>query len=137
MENKNNKPPLDPKLRAELIREGNAAFNDGDYVKAKNLFLQTEYKDGLIRLGDYYMYEKRLPMLAYGYYKKAGYQQKIDEIFQRMLMALSEWLGKDKFKISSAVKSEPKPELNPDDFQVHPILKAKALEILKKNNIST
>jgi hypothetical protein len=132
----NSKEQIDSKLRAELIREGNAAFNEGDYVKAKNLFLKTEYKDGLIRLGDYYMYEKRLPILAYGYYKKAGYQQKIDEIFQRMLMALSEWLGKDKFKITNAINTSPKTDLNPDDFQVHPTLKAKALEILKKNNIS-
>jgi hypothetical protein len=121
---------MDPKKRVELIREGNAAFNEGDYTKARKIFLETEYKDGLIRLGDYYMYDRKLPILAYGYYKKAGYTQKIDEIFQRMLMALSEWLGKDKFKITSTVLP-PKEELNPSDFQVHPILKAKAMEILK------
>jgi hypothetical protein len=122
---------MDSKTRAELIRQGNQAFNEGDYVKAKKLFLETNYKDGLIRLGDYYMYEKKLPMLAYGYYKKAGYTQKIEEIFQRMIMALSVWLGKEKFKPESIVNTAP--PLNPDDFQVHPILRAKALEILEKN----
>lgn len=121
---------LDPKRRAEMIREGNAAFNEGDYEKAKKIFLATNYKDGLIRLGDYYMYDRKLPMLAYTYYKKAGYQQKVDEIFQRMLMALSVWLGKDKFKPTSVVNQAK--ELNPDDFQVHPLLKNKAIEILKK-----
>lgn len=121
---------LDPKRRAELIREGNAAFNAGDYSKAKELFLKTNYKDGLIRLGDYYMYDRKLPMIAYGYYKKAGYQQKVDEIFQRMLLALSVWLGKDKFKPNSIVQQVK--EINPDDFQVHPILRNKAIEILKK-----
>ena len=121
---------LDPKQRAELIREGNAAFNEGNYAKAKEIFIKTNYKDGLIRLGDYYMYDRRLPMLAYGYYKKAGYQQKVDEIFQRMLMALSVWLGKDKFKPTSIVQKFP--DLNPEDFQVHPSLKNKAIEILKK-----
>lgn len=121
---------LDPKKRAELIREGNAAFNSGDYSKAREIFIKTNYKDGLIRLGDYYMYDRKLPMIAYGYYKKAGYQQKVDEIFQRMLMALSVWLGKDKFKPTSIVQQLP--DLNPEDFQVHPILRNKAIEILKK-----
>lgn len=125
------KPTIDPKRRAELIREGNTAFNEGDYLKAKRIFLETEYKDGLIRLGDYYMYERKLPMLAYSYYKKAGYTQKIDEIFQRMMMALSVWLGKEKFKPTSIVNQAP--EINPDDFAVHPILRAKALEILKQH----
>lgn len=123
---------MDPKKRAELIREGNAAFNEKNYTKAEKIFMETDYKDGLIRLGDYYMYDLRMPLLAYTYYKKANHQQKIDEIFQRMLMALSEWIGKDKFKISSPAAA-PKPDLNPDDFTVHPILKAKAMEILKKN----
>ncbi|MCB1158222.1 MAG: hypothetical protein H7A25_10930 [Leptospiraceae bacterium] len=118
---------MDSKLRASLIREANQAFNEGDITKARQLYVQTDYKDGLIRLGDYYMYDKKLPMLAYGYYKKAGKQDKVDEIFQRMLYALSEWLGRDKFKIQ---KVETKP-LDPSDFTVHPTLKAKALEILK------
>lgn len=123
---------MDSKERAALIREANAAFNDGDIRKARELYLKTDYKDGLIRLGDYFMYEKRLPILAYGYYKKAGHSQKIEEIFQRMLFALSEWLGKDKFKIT---KVEKNPPISPDDFQVHPTLRNKALEILKKNGM--
>ncbi|TGN17338.1 hypothetical protein [Leptospira idonii] len=135
---------MEAKLRAQLIREGNQAFNAGDIRKAREIFLKTGYQDGLIRLGDHFMYDKRLPMLAFGYYKKAGRQDKVDEIFQRMVMALSEWLGKDKFKTSEPM-SAPKEaaaaneeegsgakELNPDDFRVHPILRAKAIEILNK-----
>ncbi|MBK6606552.1 MAG: hypothetical protein IPO06_05815 [Leptospiraceae bacterium] len=123
---------MDSKERAALIREGNAAFNDADYPKARELYLRCDYKDGLIRLGDYYMYEKKLPILAYGYYKKAGHTQKIDEIFQRMLYALGTWIGMDKFKIKEAPATNDKP-LSPDDFTVHPILKAKAMEILQKS----
>jgi hypothetical protein len=52
---------MDSKERAALIREGNAAFNDADYPKARELYLKCDYKDGLIRLGDYYMYEKKAP----------------------------------------------------------------------------
>lgn len=135
---------MDTKLRAQLIREGNQAFNAGDIRKARELFLKTNYQDGLVRLGDHFMYERKLPMLAFGYYKKAGRQDKEDEIFQRMVMALSEWLGKDKFKIIpsngasvppvAANQEVPRKELNPDDFSVHPILKAKALEILNIKN---
>jgi len=127
---------MEAKERVQLIREGNQAFNAGDIRKAREIFLKTGYQDGLVRLGDYFMYDKRLPMLAFGYYKKAGRQDKVDEIFQRMIMALSEWLGKDKFKSSepspsqAANQEESVKELNPDDFKVHPILKAKALEIL-------
>ena len=124
---------MDSKKRAELIREGKAAFNSKDYSKARQLYLETNYKDGLIRLGDYYMYDRKLPMLAYGYYKKAGHTQKIDEIFQRMIYALGELLGKGIYK---AVNSKPKEDLNPDDFRVHPELKAKALEILENSKNS-
>ncbi|MCB1189936.1 MAG: hypothetical protein H7A23_18150 [Leptospiraceae bacterium] len=123
---------MDSKTRSELIREGNTAFNEGNYTKARDIYIKTNYKDGLIRLGDYYMYDKKLPMLAYGYYKKAGYQQKVDEIFQRMIWALSQLIGKEKFKAVSADMQSS--EINPDDFKVHPVLRSKALEILNKNN---
>jgi len=122
---------MDAKQRASLIREGNAAFNSGDIRKAREVFLATGYQDGLLRLGDHFMYEKKLPMLAYGYYKKAGRQDKVEEIFQRMIFALSEWLGKDKMKVQPPKEAKP---VSPEDFQVHPILKAKALEILGKKS---
>ncbi len=124
---------MDPKERAEKIREGNRAFNEGDFPKARTLYLETDYKDGLIRMGDYYMYEKRLPILAFGYYKKAGYQKKVDEIYQRMLFALGQWIGMDKIKIKQ-VEPKPPSRLTPDDFIVHPILRKKALEILSKSS---
>jgi hypothetical protein len=127
---------MDSKERAALIREGNTAFNSGDYPKARELYLKTDYKDGLIRLGDYYMYEKKMPILAYGYYKKAGYTQKIDEIFQRMLYALGQWIGYDKFKVYAKTTETQQKELDPNDFTVHPILKQKALEILQKSKSS-
>ncbi|MGE8720782.1 hypothetical protein ACO2KH_05555 [Leptospira terpstrae] len=127
---------MDSKERAQLIREANTAFNAGDIRKARELFLKTDYKDGLIRLGDHFMYDRKLPMLAFGYYKKAGRQDKVDEIYQRMVYALSVWLGRDKWKQPEsanqmdASRNKSSTPLNPEDFVVHPILKAKALEIL-------
>lgn len=130
---------MDSKERAALIREANTAFNAGDIRKARELFLKTDYKDGLIRLGDHFMYDRKLPMLAFGYYKKAGRQDKVDEIFQRMIYGLSVWLGRDKWKLPTSANQAESTEtktstpLNPEDFVVHPILKAKALEILSSN----
>lgn len=84
--------------RIELIRKGNEAFNQGDYALARDCFLKAGYGDGLIRLGDYYMYEKRLPLLAYGYYKKAGARDRIEDLHRRMVAALGAWIGQDKLK---------------------------------------
>ncbi|MCW7461445.1 hypothetical protein [Leptospira limi] len=131
---------MDSKERVQLIREGNTAFNAGDIRKARELFLKTDYKDGLIRLGDHFMYDRKLPMLAFGYYKKAGRQDKVDEIYQRMVYALSVWLGRDKWKVPASANQSNEAQqnststLNPDDFKVHPILKAKALEILSSKH---
>jgi len=148
---------MDSSTRAQLIRDANTAFNAGDIRKARELYLKTNYKDGLARMGDYFMYDRKLPMLAFGYYKKAGMQAKVDEIFQRMIFALSTWLGQDKFKPANVSSSkhnapnipsadsnkakiqpksannlEPARPITPEDFQVHPILRAKAIEILEK-----
>lgn len=92
---------MDSKERAEIIRQGNAAFNAKDYAKAKELFTTANYADGLVRLGDYYMFERRLPLLAYGYYRKANAKAKVDDIRRRMISAISVWLGKDKLKEES------------------------------------
>jgi hypothetical protein len=95
---------MDSQTRAETIREGNRAFNDGDYPRARELFTRAQYSDGLVRIGDYYMYDRRLPLLAYGYYKKAGAQKKVDDLHRRMIGALGEWIGKDKIRAESRQK---------------------------------
>lgn len=99
---------MDAKQRAELIRLGNQAFNAENYPEAKKYFIQADYKDGLIRLGDYYMYERRLPLLAYSYYKKAGETGKIEDLQRRMIGAIGEWIGKDKIKPESRAVLENK-----------------------------
>lgn len=89
---------MDSKTRIELIRQGNEAFNAGDYPRARDLFTRASYSDGLIRLGDHYMYERRLPLLAYGYYRRAGATDKINDLHRRMVGAISAWIGSDKLK---------------------------------------
>ncbi|MBI3395952.1 MAG: hypothetical protein HY042_08965 [Spirochaetia bacterium] len=104
---------MDSKERAELVRQGNAAFNAKDYPKAKECFTKANYGDGLVRLGDYYMFERRLPLLAYGYYKKAGAQTKIDDIKRRMIGAIGVWLGQDKIKPDSLAMAAPSAAAKP------------------------
>lgn len=101
---------MDSKDRAELIRLGNQAFNAKDYPKAKEFFTLANYSDGLIRLGDHYMYDRRLPLLAYSYYKKAGASSKVEDLHRRMVGAIGEWLGRDKLKPESAAKVYHTPE---------------------------
>ncbi len=101
---------MEESLRAEYIRAGNQAFHEKNFKKAKECFLRANDKDGLLRLGNYYMYEKGLPLLAYSYYQKAGAHSKVEELRWRMLGAIAQWLGSDKLRPESrrllaAVKS--------------------------------
>lgn len=122
---------MDSKERVELIRRGNEHFNKGEVEKAIALFVKTGYKDGLVRVADFFYYDRRMPLIAYKYYRMAGKQEKIDEIFGRMIMALSKWVKED-----SGSQSEVTPdsgvhvELPP--LKVSPKLKIFAEEILRK-----
>lgn len=46
---------ITPSQKVQLIRKANELFNDKSYSKAKELFILTNYSDGLVRMGDYYM----------------------------------------------------------------------------------
>jgi TPR repeat protein len=127
---------MDSALRAELVRQGNQAFNAGDYAKARDLFTRAAYKDGLIRIGDYYMYERRLPLLAYGYYKRAGANAKVEDLHRRMIGALGEWIGRDKIRpefFGSGGRKMEKIEVDAEGMipvPVAPELKELALKLL-------
>ncbi|MGQ9842831.1 MAG: hypothetical protein ACUVRK_04625 [Spirochaetota bacterium] len=117
---------MDEKERISLIRKGNEYFNQGKVKEAIELFVKTGYKDGLHRIGDYYYYDKKLPLIALKFYRMSGSTKKIDEIMERMVFALSKWLGKDKVKQASyTIKLPP--------LKVSPKLKMLAHEILEKN----
>ena len=117
---------MNEKERIKLIRLGNEYFNKGEIEKAKKIFIQTKYRDGLTRLADYYFYEKKMPLVALTYYKMVNRKEKVQEIFERMVFALGKLLGKD---------ASPKVELPP--VKVHPKLKILAEEILRNNESSS
>ena len=113
---------MDSKERIEIIRKGNELFNNGEIEKAAALFIKTNYRDGLTRVADYYFFDKKLPLIALKYYKMVKREDKVKEIFERMVFALGKLLGKD---------TTPKVELPP--LKVHPKLKILAEEILRNN----
>ena len=86
---------LTPKERIFLIRKGNEFFNRGEVEQASKIFITTAYKDGLIRIGDYYFFEKKNPFKALHYYIEAKYEKRIREITERMARVLKKWLSED------------------------------------------
>ena len=130
---------MDSSVRADLIRKGNAACNEGNYAVAREHFTKADYASGLIRIGDHYMYERRLPLLAYGYYKRAGAKDKIEDLHRRMVGALGAWLGRDSLREDSSrllFPSTAAPSASHRDTDgmipvpVNPLLREAALKIL-------
>lgn len=115
---------MEQRDRVELIREGNRLFNEGKLEEAEKIFVKTRYKDGLTRIGDYFFYEKKLPLYAYKYYKMADCKDKVDEIFDRMVFALGHMMHDD----GTTEEKAPEPP------KVHPKLKILAEEIIRDNN---
>jgi hypothetical protein len=86
---------LTPKERLFLIRKGNELFNSGDIEKAAKIFVTTAYKDGLIRVGDYYYFDKKNPLKALQYYIEARYEKRIAELSERVAAVIKKWLKED------------------------------------------
>jgi hypothetical protein len=87
---------LKPKERLLLIRKGNEIFNNGEIEKAAKIFATTAYRDGLIRVGDYYYFEKRDILKALQYYVEAKYERRIGEVTERIAGVIKKWLGDTK-----------------------------------------
>ncbi len=121
---------MDEKERAALIRKGNEYFNAGDIKHAIENFVKAKYQDGLTRVGDFYYFEKRQPLLAVKFYKLAGRKDRVDEIYERMIIALGQWLGSEESGKSESKKPGLRVKLPP--LKVSPKLKLLAEEILQK-----
>ena len=87
---------LTPKERILLIRKGNELLNDGKIELAEKIFITTAYKDGLIRIGDYYYFDQKNVFKALNLYLEAKYEKRIKELTERMALILKKWLNEDK-----------------------------------------
>ena len=82
---------LPEEKRIALIRKGNDLFNQGRFDLAKKVFLTAGYNDGLVRLGDRYMEEKK-PLEAFRMYWLAQHAAKRDHFVEKMSLVIKRWL---------------------------------------------
>ena len=78
--------------RTALIRKGNELYNNGNFSLAERIFITTGYGDGLARMGDYH-YKKNEYIEALDMYLKANDKAKSEQIIERMVFVIREWLG--------------------------------------------
>jgi hypothetical protein len=78
--------------RIALIRKGNDLFNNGRLELAKKVFLTVGYNDGLVRLGDRYLEEKK-PLEAFRMYWLARQAAKRDKLVEKMSLVIRQWLN--------------------------------------------
>lgn len=88
--------PITEAQRAELIRRGNQLFNEGRYFDAGRIYTTAGYKAGLIRLGDLFYFDKQMPLVAYGFYRKAEYKPMLEKIGEGFVFALKCLLADDR-----------------------------------------
>lgn len=119
---------MEDSQRVELIRKANELFNGGEIEKAAAIFEKTAYKDGLSRVGDYYFFDKKLPLNALKYYRISGRADMVNQIYDRMLYALSCWI-----KAGDSTDTKAPAEVKLPPLKVSPKLKMAAEEILKKS----
>lgn len=102
--------------KTELMRKGNLLFNEGRYFEAGKVFSTIGYKTGLIRLGDFFYFEKEMPLVAYGFYRNANHKPMLDKIGDSFVFALKCLLSDEG---SQATKSEKTVRANAeDDYKV-------------------
>lgn len=90
--------------RAELIRRGNQLFNEGKYFDAGRVYSTVGYKAGLIRLGDLFYFDKQMPLVAYGFYRKAAHKPMLEKIGDSFVFALKCLLADDRSNTSEKTK---------------------------------
>lgn len=97
IDNMNNK---DNKERMYWIREGNKLWNDGNIQKAEQFFTRANYQSGLVRVAEHYL-DQKLPLKALTIYSKYKMKGNVEEMYQRMAMAISRSLNTEPKPLSS------------------------------------
>ena len=89
------KKKVDSATRSKLIRKGNQFFLEGKILAAEKIFIVVDYKDGLVRLGDYYLKNKNLYKSAEMYFLSEN-QSKIDAFCKKSALIIEKFLNEDK-----------------------------------------
>ena len=88
------KKRVDPSTRVQLIRKGNEFLSEGNIESAEKIFVTTDYKDGLVRLGDYYLEKNNLYKCAQMYFMSEN-QSKIDAFCKRSALIIEKLLNQE------------------------------------------
>ena len=89
-----NKKAVDSSTRVQLIRKGNEFFQNKDIENAKKIFITVDYKDGLVRLGDYYLKNNDLYKSAEMYFMSEN-KSKIDAFSKKCANIIEKYLNED------------------------------------------
>ena len=123
---------MDSEEKVVLVRKGNEAFNKKDIAEAIKFFVKAGYRDGIMRVADYYFYDNKQPLVALKFYKMINRKDRIDEINARMMFAFGQLLrpaaGKD-----SDYERDKNSTADEIEIKIDPKLKSLAEEILRKN----
>jgi hypothetical protein len=117
--------------KVALSRKGNEFFNNGNMTEAIKYFVKAGYRDGIMRVADYYFYDKKQPLIALKFYKMINRKDRIDEINARMMFAFNKMLksAKDEAEPESAGT----PSNEEIEVKIHPKLRLLAEEIMRDN----
>ena len=123
---------MDDREKAALARKGNEYFNDGNITEAIKYFVKAGYRDGIMRVADYYYFDKKQPLIALKFYKMINRKDRVDEIFARMMFALNKMLRPESKEalVPETVNASSGEEI---EVKIHPKLKILAEEILRNN----
>ncbi len=80
--------------KVKLNRRGNELFNRGDVETARRIFQTTGYSDGLIRVGDRYMLERR-PVDALKMYWLAKDERKSGAVIDSIVLVIEKLLREE------------------------------------------
>jgi hypothetical protein len=80
--------------KVKLNRKGNELFNRGEVETARRIFQTTGYSDGLIRIGNRYLQEKR-PVDALKMYWLSRDKTKIEELVGSMAVVIQSLLREE------------------------------------------
>ena len=118
--------------KVALARKGNEYFNNGNIADAIKFFVKAGYRDGIMRVADYYYFDMKQPLVALKFYKMINRKDRVDEIFARMMFALNKMLSPESKKDTEAQSAEVSSN-EEIEVKIHPKLKILAEEIIRDN----
>ncbi len=85
---------LSSKQKVHLNRKGNELFNKGEIDSARRIFQTTDYSDGLIRVGEFYVKEGQM-LEALKMFKLSHEQTRCNELTEKAAFAIRKMLDEE------------------------------------------